>query len=214
MNVPQIIVIHHSLTKDGQVNDFNAIKNYHINTKGWQDIGYNYLIEYENGKVLVKKGREENVIGAHTLGQNEKSIGICVVGNFDITIPTDEEIEVLINLIREIYSRYGKLPIHFHNEFANKTCPGKLFLGQTTLQDMVDKVEPKPILNELLRKGSKGEQVKVLQRLLKAYGYNIIVDGDFGKLTEGWVKAYQIKNNLKCDGIVGNMTWGKLKSAN
>jgi N-acetyl-anhydromuramyl-L-alanine amidase AmpD len=138
MNNPEIIVIHHSATKDGQVNDFNAIKNYHINTKGWTDIGYHWLIEYENNNVVVKKGRDEKTIGAHTLGYNEKSIGICVVGNFDVTAPSKEIIEMLKLLILDIYKRYGRLLIHYHCEFANKTCPGNMFYKKQLLQSEVD----------------------------------------------------------------------------
>lgn len=140
MNAPEMIIIHHSATADGStLNDFNAIRNYHINTNKWNDIGYHWVIEYDNG-IKVKQGRKENVTGAHTLGYNEKSIGICVVGNFDKTQPTVEQMTVLKNLITDIYKRYGRLPIHYHNEFANKTCPGKFFYDKFRLQSEVDKM--------------------------------------------------------------------------
>lgn len=54
----------------------------------------------------------------------------------------------------------------------------------------------------LLKKGSRGEAVKQLQRAL-----NLIPDGIFGELTEEAVKAFQKSKNLKQDGIVGNKTW-------
>ena len=55
----------------------------------------------------------------------------------------------------------------------------------------------------VLKKGSKGEEVKVLQRAL-----NITpVDGDFGAKTEAAVKAFQKSKGLGADGIVGNKTW-------
>lgn len=57
----------------------------------------------------------------------------------------------------------------------------------------------------LLKKGSRGDEVKRLQKLL-----NITVDGVFGDDTEKAVKEYQLKNNLTVDGIVGNKTWNKL----
>jgi N-acetyl-anhydromuramyl-L-alanine amidase AmpD len=53
----------------------------------------------------------------------------------------------------------------------------------------------------VLRKGDKGENVKLLQ---KALGIN--ADGDFGPKTEAAVKQYQKKHNLTVDGIVGNTT--------
>lgn len=68
-------------------------------------------------------------------------------------------------------------------------------------------------LNEL-KKGSKGEQVKALQRMLYALGYglgkNNPIDGDFGAKTDTAVRAYQKLHNLTIDGVVGVKTWAKL----
>lgn len=58
-----------------------------------------------------------------------------------------------------------------------------------------------------LRFGSSGLTVRILQRLLVANGYAIRVDGVFGALTESAVKAFQNKQNLTVDGIVGQRTW-------
>ena len=60
-----------------------------------------------------------------------------------------------------------------------------------------------------LGKGSKGEQVKALQRLLSGY-YTSSVDGDFGAQTDTAVRSYQKGKNLTVDGIVGQKTWSKL----
>ena len=57
-----------------------------------------------------------------------------------------------------------------------------------------------------LKKGSKGEDVKTLQRALKITP----VDGDFGTKTETAVKAFQKSKGLGGDGIVGNKTWQAL----
>ena len=66
----------------------------------------------------------------------------------------------------------------------------------------------------VLQKGAKGEQVKALQRMLCAMGYSLgakkPVDGDFGTKTDAAVRAYQKKNGLTVDGIVGEKTWNKL----
>ena len=55
--------------------------------------------------------------------------------------------------------------------------------------------------------GSKGEDVKTLQKLL-----GLTVDGDFGVNTDKKVKEWQTANNLVADGIVGAKTWEKLLS--
>ena len=57
----------------------------------------------------------------------------------------------------------------------------------------------------ILKKGSKGAEVKSLQKLL-----NLYEDGIFGALTEEAVKGFQKANGLIADGIVGDKTWEKL----
>ena len=71
-------------------------------------------------------------------------------------------------------------------------------------------------LNEL-KKGSEGEQVKALQRMLYAMGYTLgsnPIDGDFGSKTDAAVRAYQKKYGLAVDGIVGVKTWCKILGVN
>lgn len=65
-----------------------------------------------------------------------------------------------------------------------------------------------------LTKGSKGDLVMRLQTALNTAGFNLIVDGYFGNVTEECVKAFQKKNGLKVDGIVGAETWSALPSTN
>ena len=58
-----------------------------------------------------------------------------------------------------------------------------------------------PMPTGTLKKGSKGDGVKWLQQKL-----GITIDGDFGKKTDTAVRAFQRKNNLVADGIVGVKT--------
>lgn len=58
----------------------------------------------------------------------------------------------------------------------------------------------------LLKRGSKGDNVALLQQMLG----NLEIDGIFGRLTEAAVKAFQAANDLKVDGIVGAQTWAAL----
>ena len=65
-----------------------------------------------------------------------------------------------------------------------------------------------------LSKGSTGEQVKALQRLLYAMDYYAsTIDGSFGAVTEAAVKAYQKAVGITVDGIAGQQTWNKLLGA-
>lgn len=58
-----------------------------------------------------------------------------------------------------------------------------------------------------LKKGSKGDEVKTLQKLL-----HLVEDGTFGPITEEAVKEFQKEHGLTPDGIVGPKTWSILKS--
>lgn len=69
---------------------------------------------------------------------------------------------------------------------------------------------------DVLWQGSRGTQVKTLQRLLKQLGYKdddgkvLAIDGSFGPATEQAVRKFQ-KNRLGgVDGICGAKTWAKL----
>jgi hypothetical protein len=65
-----------------------------------------------------------------------------------------------------------------------------------------------------LQQGDEGEDVRQLQRLLQLLGdYEERIDGDFGPATEEAVRAYQDRNDLQVDGIVGPETWSKLSEA-
>lgn len=63
----------------------------------------------------------------------------------------------------------------------------------------------------VLRKGSKGNEVKEVQRRLKRWGYySGRVDGVFGAGTRAAVIAFQKKNGLTADGVVGKATYKAL----
>ena len=64
-----------------------------------------------------------------------------------------------------------------------------------------------------LKKGSKGTEVQQLQTMLKALGYDCgLADGAFGAKTDAAVRAFQQKEGLLIDGIVGKQTWTLLES--
>lgn len=69
----------------------------------------------------------------------------------------------------------------------------------------------KPVLTRLLKIGTKGIDVKLLQDQLTKKGYELgKIDGDFGSKTYSAVKHFQADNNLAVDGIVGKQTAKKL----
>ena len=75
------IIIHCSATPPGWMagrsaaDKVAAIRRWHIEDRGWSDIGYHWVIDRDGTLV---RGRPETVVGAHTQGHNTGSIGICL----------------------------------------------------------------------------------------------------------------------------------------
>lgn len=63
------------------------------------------------------------------------------------------------------------------------------------------------MFNDILKKGSKGDEVRSLQRRLNAWdNYNLVADGAFGPATEKALKDFQSRQGLLADGVSGKMT--------
>ncbi|MGI8542539.1 MAG: M15 family metallopeptidase [Aridibacter sp.] len=61
----------------------------------------------------------------------------------------------------------------------------------------------------MLKKNSQGKEVIRWQTFLSKQGYSLVLDGIFGVITEKHTKAWQTKNDLIADGIVGSKTLKK-----
>jgi hypothetical protein len=100
-----VIFVHHTATPNGYAAADSAaivrsIYTYHVKSNGWNDIGYNYLVD-AYGQVFEGRygGLDKNVIGAQTLGFNTGSAGIAVIGNGQTKGLTDAARTALISLI-------------------------------------------------------------------------------------------------------------------
>ncbi|HKP92235.1 MAG TPA: N-acetylmuramoyl-L-alanine amidase [Thermoleophilaceae bacterium] len=84
-----------------------AICRYHRDSNGWNDIGYNFVVD-RFGRVWEGRqgGIDQAVIGAHTLGVNSYSTGIANLGTFDTSGQTGPALDAMEDLIR------WKLPLH------------------------------------------------------------------------------------------------------
>lgn len=67
-----------------------------------------------------------------------------------------------------------------------------------------------PRLVVTVRQGSGGDAVAAAQTQLNKYGAGLAVDGRFGSVTDGAVRAYQSAHGLTADGEVGPRTWESL----
>ena len=104
-----------------------TIHNYHKN-KGWAGIGYHYYVRKDGS---VYRGRPESMAGAHCPSVNSTSIGICAEGNFNEENMTDVQKQAIIDLIKDIKSRYNIKWIKGHREILATSCPGTNFpLGE------------------------------------------------------------------------------------
>ena len=73
------IIIHCTATPEGRSHDVADITRWHLK-RGFNTIGYHFLIHLDG---TIETGRSIKKPGAHTSGQNQRSIGICYVGGMD-----------------------------------------------------------------------------------------------------------------------------------
>jgi len=134
------IIIHHTATTknlDDPVKAMQDLLIYHAVSRGWGDIGYNYVID-NKGNIYEGRYGGEGVVGAHAGPGNRGSIGISVLGNYNDTELSPESLKSLEALIAEKSKLYGidpkgeswfrgkKLPnIIGHNSVMATSCPGK-----------------------------------------------------------------------------------------
>lgn len=133
--IPTHIVVHHSLTQDSGTVSWSAIRRYHVQVNFWRDIGYHAGVELAGADFESLLGRPWDVVGAHTKeqGMNNVSLGVCLVGNFDLSPPTNEDLETVRDRVILPWMRLFKIPpqnIHPHRLYAPKTCPGTQFTGE------------------------------------------------------------------------------------
>jgi peptidoglycan hydrolase-like protein with peptidoglycan-binding domain len=64
----------------------------------------------------------------------------------------------------------------------------------------------------VLRSGSTGSSVQILQTGLNGKGYPLVADGVFGSQTDAAVRRFQADRGLRVDGVVGPQTWQALVS--
>ncbi len=134
MNTPKYLIVHHTggtdanPLQDSSSFTFEQCDELHKQRFNFKSslgyyVGYQYYISKDG---TIKQARADDEEGAHTLGQNFSSLGICLAGNFDVTDPTSEQIVSLTKILKEKSAQYG-IPannIFPHRHFASKTCYG------------------------------------------------------------------------------------------
>lgn len=124
MNAPRKIITHHALSaKHHTVKDVDEWHKLRwpgfTGVDGWH-VGYHYVIEWDGTITQTRRHYEE---GAHCIGQNTSSIGVCFMGNFDNHMPSEEQEASWVRL----YDQIGmELPVYPHRRYATKSCHGRL----------------------------------------------------------------------------------------
>lgn len=118
-----MVVVHHSATREGSP---EAFARYHVETNGWPGIGYHYVIARDG---TVYKTNKASTVSYHASGYNARSIGVCLVGNFDQERPPAEQMEALVELVRGLMAAFA-VPVERvigHREVpgTRKSCPGR-----------------------------------------------------------------------------------------
>ena len=130
------IILHCSATREGKDFSADTIRDWHVNGRGWSDIGYHWVIRLDGS---IEVGRPLEKSGAHTKGHNKDSVGVCYIGGCDAdgkpkdTMNAEQE-KAWRMIVLSLRTLYGDLTIHGHNEFANKACPS--FIVKEKFADM------------------------------------------------------------------------------
>jgi len=102
-----------------------GVQNYHMDSQGWNDIGYSFLIGQDGN---AYEGRGWGIQGAHTVGYNSIAHAVSFMGNFDDELPNQKAMDaaqalidcgVARGYIRSTYILRG------HRDVADTACPGQ-----------------------------------------------------------------------------------------
>ncbi|MBK7408702.1 MAG: N-acetylmuramoyl-L-alanine amidase [Saprospirales bacterium] len=157
------LIVHHSAGSNSS-SDWSAVVrsiwDYHVNVNGWDDIGYNWLID-PNG--VLYEGRGNDLQGAHFCGTNAGTMGICMLGTFTSVVPSNQSVGKLEKLLAwkccdrnidpEDFSFHPNSGLNLFNISGHRDgicsteCPGdslyaRLPLIRTDVKDSIDACLP------------------------------------------------------------------------
>jgi N-acetylmuramoyl-L-alanine amidase len=115
---------------DEQVAAAKGMQDYHQFTKGWDDIGYHWIVYQQYGNVEVTRilqGRPVNHVPAAQEGHNTGTVAICTVGNFQ----GDDQVKAktvtaIVELIKHVKANNADriVTVGGHRDVVQTSCPG------------------------------------------------------------------------------------------
>lgn len=140
------IVLHHSATSGGSVESIDAVHRRQKDAEGkpWLGIGYHFVVgngrRMGDGEIRPTFRWRKQLPGAHAgrREENERGIGICLIGNFDAAAPTAKQVAAVRVLVKTLAARYGipRRRVLRHQDVAATLCPGRLFPWEQVLADL------------------------------------------------------------------------------
>ena len=125
-----LIVVHCSAVRPYQTSSADDIDNWHKQrvTHGihWKGIGYHFVVRRDG---TIEKGRPLAEPGAHVVGHNKHSIGICYEGGLDVEgnevdTRTPEQKATLRKLLEQLHEQFPNALIVGHRDLnPGKECP-------------------------------------------------------------------------------------------
>ncbi|WP_326828669.1 N-acetylmuramoyl-L-alanine amidase [Streptosporangium sp. NBC_01810] len=206
--------VHHTAGAKSQL--VRAIQDFHMDTNGWNDIGYNFLVD-EDGTVY--EGRGWTVVGAHCPGHNQTGISVAFIGTNN---PTPAAKKSIRRLYEESCRRAERKLLQLcHGDRYATSCPGSVLRAWVKAGMPVDELAEKPIkvvvrdgvalwpgrLLELRDPMMRGADVEAWQARLAKRGWTIDVDGWYGPQSRGVCRAWQRAVGLPDTGRVDEATW-------
>jgi hypothetical protein len=137
--------VHHTVNTNGYTRSqvpaiIRGIYAYHTQSRGWSDVGYNFLVD-RFGRIWEGRygGVDRPVVGAHTLGYNDDAFAMSAIGNFDTVRPPSAMLDAYGRLFAWKLSLHGVsaratrqwvtkqyLPaINGHRDVGQTACPGR-----------------------------------------------------------------------------------------
>lgn len=217
-NGPQVPRVDHSKC----ASQVRGVQNYHMDSKGWNDIAYNFVI-CQHGYVF--EGRGINVTnGANGTNAGNFSSHAVMWLDGQGNDFTGAEKQAFLQCVAHI-ARHSDAPNDAigHRDHKSTECPGDeryhWIRNSVPQAGGTPQTGPTPPSPEgalpVIRRGSKGGHVRLIQTVIRnRAGGDIDVDGNFGAHTEKRVKDVQRIFKLKQDGVVGPSTWAALKFLN
>ncbi|MBI5414296.1 SpoIID/LytB domain-containing protein [Candidatus Peregrinibacteria bacterium] len=196
------VVIHHTARAlDGDARDpkeiMRAIYSYHALSRGWGDIGYNFVID-RNGYIYEGRAGGNNVVAGHVYCANVQTIGIALMGNFEEENPTDAQVDALKKFLPHLAKTY-QLDLTAESRFHGKYLPN--LLGHRDLGATACPGENMYFLLQFLRAAIGGtESIQELKKLVRSAEF-------VGKINILSLDPGEWENISLTFKNTGNVTW-------